>query len=129
MRRSILVMLVASLMVMAGASAAFAGEWAPGGPNNGHTTPVWDYVAESICSFSGADESDASEDHYGEPGDDEQWGSTPAGANSEGKAMVQSGGQFVASVGSSDPGAVAGFVAAGFFSGFGEDCRPGGGEH
>jgi hypothetical protein len=52
MRRRSTVALLAALMVMAmtlGASAAFAGEV----NGNGDPTPVQDYQAGSICSFSG----------------------------------------------------------------------------
>jgi hypothetical protein len=70
---------------------ALAGEWAPGA--GGKLTPVHGSkggVANSECAFSGRDEPDSTEDHYGEPGDDGLWGATPS------KGKVQSPGQLVA---------------------------------
>ena len=97
--------------------SAFAGEWAPGSG----TTPIKDrYVANSVCSFNGADEPDATEEHLppGPSSDDGFWATTPAGGR------VQSGGQGVASAASSGPGTLGG----GFRGGFSADCK-GGGDH
>jgi hypothetical protein len=104
-------------------SSASAGEWAPGGGKNGHTTPIWGHdTANSVCAFNGADQPDTGdnpEEHYGDPGDDGYWATTPAGSNSNGKAMVQSGGQGIAAVANAAPGAIAGGSG-----GFGEACNP-----
>lgn len=109
----------AAIGVCAGAIVGFggtavAGEWAPG---NG-ATPVKGYVANSICAFNGHDEPDG---EVTDDFDDAEWAMTPAGGH------VQSGGQFVAMFANFGPGAVAGAVQAGEFSGFGDDCKPGGG--
>jgi hypothetical protein len=115
MKKAVVVLLCGASVVGVGAGSAFAGEWAPGSG----TTPVKDYVAHSVCSFNGADESDATEEHlYGPPTDDDYWQTTPAGGR------VQSGGQGVASMASSGPGTVAG----GFQGGFSADCK-GNGDH
>lgn len=102
MRRSLLIVALAALMVMAfGASAAFAGEW-----NRGHfNAPGGDlpakYHANSECLFNGLDQPDDSSFGAGdgEPwfapvigGDDGLWGLTPA------KGKVQSGGQMIAAL-------------------------------
>jgi len=96
MRRSLLIVALAALMVMAmGASAAFAGEW-----NKGHfNAPGGDLPAKdnanSECLFNGQDELDDAE--VGEPPfDDGFWSLTPAGANNNAGIRVQSGGQLVA---------------------------------
>ncbi len=49
MRRSLLVAALAALMVLTMSSAAFAGEVT----GSGKSTPVQEYRAGSICSFSG----------------------------------------------------------------------------
>lgn len=49
MRRSILVVAMSAIMVMAMGATAFAGEVT----GNGKATPISEYRAGSICSFSG----------------------------------------------------------------------------
>lgn len=94
-RRTLVGAAVCGAMVLGFGGTALAGEWAPG---HG-TTPVKDsYIAGSICAFSGADESDDTEDHGTEAPDDGLWGSTPAGGR------AQSPGQIIATFG---PGAAA----------------------
>lgn len=98
-RRTLVGAAVCGATVLGFGGTALAGEWAPGKG----TTPVKDsYIAGSICAFSGADESDDTEDHIDEDGDgqldfdDGFWGSTPAGGR------AQSPGQVIAKFG---PGA------------------------
>jgi hypothetical protein len=88
-------------MVMAGAGAAFAGEWNPGHFDDpGGNVPAKGN-ANSECLFNGLDEPDESafeagdgEEWFGPGlgGDDGLWGLTPAGGK------VQSGGQMIAAL-------------------------------
>ena len=82
-------------LILSFGGSVFAGEYAPG---NGETPIKTRHVAQSNCAFSGADESDDTEDHGDHPGDDADWALTPAG----GKA--QSPGQIVATNGSEAAG-------------------------
>lgn len=95
-RRTLVGAAVCGATVLGFGGTALAGEWAPG---HG-TTPVKDsYIAGSICAFSGADESDDTEQHFDEDQDgnpdydDDLWGMTPA------KGRAQSPGQMIATFG------------------------------
>ena len=84
MRRALLVTVLAALLVMVSAGAAFAGEWNRGqgyihGDDDSALNP-----AASECSYSGMDDPDV-EDNF-------IWESSPAGGH------VQSPGQFMNSV-------------------------------
>lgn len=130
MKRPLVGVAIAAATIFGLGGTAFAGEWGPGNGDtpiksrqdcNEEECPAPAGPANSVCAFNGRDQPDTGdnpEDHGGEAGDDEQWGATPA------KGKVQSGGQFVAMTASSEAGAVAAFVEAGFFSGFGEECNP-----
>ena len=120
---SILILAVCVGVGVAAGGTAWGGEW--NGPR-GYIHGEWDtpLPAASVCAFNGLDEPDypAVADPYelddeGSPGFP-GWNNTPAGGH------VQSGGQIVAFFGTSEPGAVAGAIAAGEFSGFGDDCQP-----
>jgi hypothetical protein len=116
MNKTLVALLCGASVVGVSAGSAFAGEWAPGSG----TTPIKEHVANSVCSFNGADEPDATEEHLppGPRSDDGYWATTPAGGR------VQSGGQGVAAMASSASGALAGGLAGGFSA----DCK-GGGDH
>ena len=116
MRRVLLVAVLAALMVMASAGAAFAGEWNKGHFNeDGGNLPAKDH-ANSECLFNGQDETDEASlgAGGGEPffdpgdgtliGDDPIWGSSPAGANNAAGIRVQSAGQAMLA-GIAPPGA------------------------
>lgn len=101
MRRACLAAVLAAMMIVASAGAASAGEW-----NRGHFDGIGGdlpakYHANSECLFNGLDQPDDMEQDLDFP-DDDQWGSTPAGAHSP-VVKVQTGGQLVA----------AGYVPAG----------------
>lgn len=68
MRRSLLVVVLAMLMVVALAGTASAGEIT----GTGESTPIRDHVAASICSFSGLD--DADDDGFDRT---QSWGQIP----------------------------------------------------
>jgi len=94
MRRAAVVLVLAALMTVAGAGAAFAGEWNRGNFNApGGDLPA-KYNARSECVFNGQDEPDATEGVVFP--DDEQWSSTPAGSHNKAGIRVQSNGQLVA---------------------------------
>ena len=108
MKKALLLSALALAVVVAigftQSQSASAGEYSRGNGGTAAKDKIYDGTA-SICAFNGADESDATEDHGGQPGDDEDWASTPSGGH------AQSGGQIVAAFG---PGVVqgAGFAAA-----------------
>ena len=110
--KKVLFLSVLALTVMIGigvaeSRTASAGEYSRG--NGGTAAKDQAYAGTaSICSFNGADESDETEVHGEEGGDDEQWGATPSGGH------AQSGGQMVAAFG---PDAVKG-------AGFSWACNP-----
>ncbi len=127
-KRPLVGVAIAAATIIGLGGTALAGEW---GPGNGDTPiksrqdcteegcPAPAGPANSVCAFNGRDQPDTGdnpEDHGGEPGDDEQWGMTPAGGK------VQSGGQFVAMF--ANLGFVAGAVQSGEFGGFGIECNP-----
>jgi hypothetical protein len=110
MRRALLVAVLAALMVLASAGAAFAGEWNPGHFNDtGGDLPA-KFNANSECLFNGLDETDETSlgAGDGEPffdpgdgtliGDDGIWASAPSGG------IVQSAGQAILA-GIAPPGA------------------------
>ncbi|MFT7653580.1 MAG: hypothetical protein ACI9UU_002691 [Candidatus Azotimanducaceae bacterium] len=88
-KKMTLVSAVALAMTML-AGTALAGEWNQKGDVAAKTQ------GNSLCLFNGLDEPDITEDHAGGDPDDGLWSSTPAGANSGGKVLVQSGGQMIA---------------------------------
>ncbi len=90
MRRLLLVAVLAALMIMASAGAAFAGEWNPGRGYIHGDTDAAPLPAASDCAYSGRDDPDVE--------DDSNWEATPAGG------LVQSPGQFMLSPASFGPG-------------------------
>ena len=77
MKRTIAALALALTTVAATSGAAFAGE--RGG--NGQPTPINDYVANSICSFSGLEDMDLDDDGDFDapvqPGVVQNWGTIP----------------------------------------------------
>jgi hypothetical protein len=71
MRRYLLVVALAAVMLIASAGAAFAGEvkGPPGAPYE--TTPIDDGVASSACAFSGLNDGNPP------PGQTQNWGHWP----------------------------------------------------
>jgi hypothetical protein len=99
MKRYLLVVALAAVMLMASAGAAFAGEWNKGHFNDDGGNLPAKYHANSECLFNGQDEPDATEGG----GDDAFWSITPAGSHNQAGVRVQSGGQGVA-IGAETPG-------------------------
>ena len=76
-RMTVIACMAAATLVSA--SSAFAGESAGNFDKTGKTTPIANYIASSICSFSGQNPErflDPSDEHF-EPGHTQSWGQIP----------------------------------------------------
>ena len=76
-RMTVIACMAATTLISA--SSAFAGESTGNFAKTGKTTPIADYIASSICSFSGQNPErflPSSDSHF-EPGRTQSWGQIP----------------------------------------------------